>query len=86
MRRSSARDAWWRCCATAPASRRSPSGERGEVILDRTPFYAESGGQVGDSGELLGAAATRFVVEDTQKRGAAHSHIGASGGRPPAGR
>ena len=52
------------------------SGERGEVILDRTVFYAESGGQVGDSGELLGAAATRFEVEDTQKRGAAHSHIG----------
>jgi alanyl-tRNA synthetase len=52
------------------------AGERGEVILDRTVFYAEAGGQVGDSGELLGAAATRFVVEDTQKRGAAHSHIG----------
>ena len=52
------------------------AGERGEVILDRTVFYAESGGQVGDSGELLGAGATRFVVEDTQKRGAAHSHIG----------
>jgi alanyl-tRNA synthetase len=52
------------------------SGERGEVMLDRTVFYAESGGQVGDSGELLGAASTRFVVEDTQKRGAAHSHIG----------
>jgi alanyl-tRNA synthetase len=52
------------------------SGERGEVILDRTVFYAESGGQVGDSGELLGAATTRFEVKDTQKRGAAHSHIG----------
>ncbi|MGC2460100.1 MAG: alanine--tRNA ligase [Steroidobacteraceae bacterium] len=52
------------------------AGERGEVILDRTVFYAEAGGQVGDSGELLGPAATRFVVEDTQKRGAAHSHIG----------
>jgi len=52
------------------------SGERGEVILDRTVFYAESGGQVGDTGELLGAATTRLVVEDTQKRGAAHSHIG----------
>ena len=51
-------------------------GERGEVILDRTVFYAEGGGQVGDTGELLGAAATRFEVEDTQKRGAAHSHIG----------
>jgi alanyl-tRNA synthetase len=52
------------------------AGERGEVILDRTVFYAEGGGQVGDTGELLGAAATRFIVEDTQKRGAAHSHIG----------
>jgi alanyl-tRNA synthetase len=52
------------------------AGERGEVILDRTVFYAEAGGQVGDTGELLGAAATHFVVEDTQKRGAAHSHIG----------
>jgi alanyl-tRNA synthetase len=52
------------------------AGEHGEVILDRTVFYAEAGGQVGDSGELLGAATTRFVVEDTQKRGAAHSHIG----------
>jgi alanyl-tRNA synthetase len=52
------------------------AGERGEVILDRTVFYAEAGGQVGDSGELLGAAVTRFVVEDTQRRGAAHSHIG----------
>ncbi len=52
------------------------AGERGEVILDRTVFYAEGGGQVGDTGELLGAASTRFEVEDTQKRGAAHSHIG----------
>ena len=51
------------------------AGEQGEVFLDRTPFYAESGGQVGDTGEL-GNVAARFVVADTQKRGTAYSHIG----------
>src|SRR5580700_7079406 len=51
------------------------AGEEGEVVLDRTPFYAEAGGQVGDAGELTGADA-HFVVTDTQKRGVAHSHIG----------
>ncbi len=39
-------------------------GEEGEVILDRTPFYAESGGQVGDTGALINAA-TRVLVNDT---------------------
>ena len=41
-------------------------GEAGVAVLDRTPFYAESGGQVGDSGELAGVSGT-FAVEDTQK-------------------
>jgi alanyl-tRNA synthetase len=41
-------------------------GETGVVVLDNTPFYAESGGQVGDSGELRSAQAI-FAVEDTQK-------------------
>src|SRR4051812_35176360 len=42
------------------------SGETGTVVLDETPFYAESGGQVGDRGELVGSAGT-FEVRDTQK-------------------
>ena len=50
-------------------------GDKGEVVLDRTPFYAESGGQVGDAGELIGAG-VRFAVADTQKRGAAIAHLG----------
>jgi alanyl-tRNA synthetase len=50
-------------------------GDEAEVVLDRTPFYAESGGQVGDTGELTTGSA-RFAVSDTRKRGAAFSHIG----------
>jgi alanyl-tRNA synthetase len=42
------------------------SGDTGTVVLDQTPFYAESGGQVGDRGELVGSAGT-FRVDDTQK-------------------
>ncbi|MGE8465138.1 MAG: alanine--tRNA ligase [Pseudomonas putida] len=50
-------------------------GEQGVVILDRTPFYAESGGQVGDSGYLQ-AGAVRFDVRDTTKTGGAFLHHG----------
>ncbi len=51
------------------------AGEHGEVVLDRTPFYAEAGGQVGDAGELT-APGVLFRVQDTQKRGGAHFHVG----------
>ncbi len=51
------------------------TGEEGEVVLEQTPFYAESGGQVGDRG-LLTAGESRFVVADTQRQNAAHLHVG----------
>jgi alanyl-tRNA synthetase len=51
------------------------SDDEGEVVLDRTPFYAESGGQVGDAGELA-SPGVHFIVADTQKRGTAFSHVG----------
>ncbi|MDN5986790.1 MAG: alanine--tRNA ligase [Hafniaceae bacterium] len=51
------------------------AGEEGVVILNETPFYAESGGQVGDKGELT-AQGVSFVVTDTQKYGQAIGHQG----------
>jgi len=48
------------------------AGQEGVVYLERTPFYAESGGQAGDQG-ILATTSARFVVRDTQK---GHAHIG----------
>ncbi|EPL15018.1 alanine--tRNA ligase [Pseudomonas sp. CF161] len=50
-------------------------GEEAVVVLDQTPFYAESGGQVGDCGYLQ-AGAARFDVRDTTKTGGAFLHHG----------
>ncbi len=50
-------------------------GEKGIVVLEKTPFYAESGGQVGDKGYLYGCGAN-FIVEDTQNIGDAIAHLG----------
>ena len=52
------------------------AGDAGMVVLEQTPFYAESGGQVGDQGELVAGDAC-FKVEDTRKQGGdAFAHIG----------
>jgi len=57
-------------------------GENGEVVLARTPFYAEAGGQVGDTGLIVtekngtGSGGASFAVTDTQKVGSAIVHIG----------
>lgn len=50
-------------------------GQEGQVVLDHTPFYAESGGQIGDTGTLIGATA-HFTVRDTRKIGASFAHVG----------
>ncbi len=50
-------------------------GQEGQVVLDHTPFYAESGGQMGDTG-LLSNASARFKVTDTRKIGNSFSHVG----------
>ena len=53
------------------------AGDEALLLLDRTPFYAESGGQVGDAGLLLDARGSRFEVRDTLKlAGTFHGHVG----------
>ena len=54
---------------------RLENGRTGVVVLEQTPFYAESGGQIGDRGRLETASA-RFEVQDTQKQGNAFTHVG----------
>jgi alanyl-tRNA synthetase len=57
------------------AVERLETGQSGVVVLDQTPLYAESGGQVGDHGRLETTSA-RFEVQDTQKQGAVITHMG----------
>jgi alanyl-tRNA synthetase len=54
---------------------RMEAGQEGAVVLERTPFYAEAGGQVGDRGVLRNAS-TLFEVQDTRKLGSVHAHLG----------
>ncbi len=51
------------------------AGEQGAIVLDQSPFYAESGGQAGDLGQLISSSGT-FIVEDTQKNHDAILHYG----------
>jgi len=52
-------------------------GDEGSVLVNQTPFYAESGGQMGDTGIMIGAEGTSFAVSDTAKRaGDLHVHVG----------
>ncbi len=63
--------------------RQLASDEMGTVLLDRTPFYAESGGQVGDQG-VVGTARGSLVVDDTRKlAGSFHGHVGCWHGEEP---
>ena len=53
------------------------AGSDAEIITNQTPFYAESGGQIGDTGTLVSPDGVRFAVSDTAKRaGRLHSHVG----------
>ncbi|MBM3557625.1 MAG: alanine--tRNA ligase, partial [Alphaproteobacteria bacterium] len=52
-------------------------GASAAILVNQTPFYGESGGQMGDSGVMTAASGARFVVEDTHKKlGALHVHVG----------
>jgi len=53
------------------------AGDSVEIVVNQTPFYAESGGQVGDAGTIVGEAGLRIEISDVKKRaGALHGHVG----------
>jgi alanyl-tRNA synthetase len=56
------------------------AGDEGQVLVNQTPFYGESGGQVGDEGVMFTKGGAEFAVSDTQKKlGDVHVHIGKLG-------
>ncbi|HVS18305.1 MAG TPA: alanine--tRNA ligase [Planctomycetota bacterium] len=78
-------EAAWRAEAKVAFFVASPDGSRGKLVLERTPFYPESGGQVGDTGTIEASDGSwRLAVEDTQKLGGVVVHLGALEGREPA--
>ena len=54
---------------------RAETGDEVEVVLDVTPFYAEMGGQVGDTGTITTAAGARLRVTDTKAKGGLYAHV-----------
>jgi len=60
----------------AGAQENLQAGNEGMVVLDQTPFYAESGGQVGDQGRLYTDQGAEFQVSDTRKQGDSIVHVG----------
>jgi alanyl-tRNA synthetase len=70
---------------TRPLGLFHAEGQPSRLVLAETPFYAESGGQIGDSGVIEGVGSSfRFEVEDTKKIGGVFVHLGRAQGEPPA--
>jgi alanyl-tRNA synthetase len=70
----------------APVTEARP-GEEVRIVTNQTPFYGESGGQVGDTGTITAARGAVVNVTDTLKRlGDLHVHVGTARGRPAPGR
>ncbi|MGE0094474.1 MAG: alanine--tRNA ligase [Alphaproteobacteria bacterium] len=61
---------------------RAAAGQEAAIVLNQTPFYGESGGQMGDSGSMFGPGEIEFTVTDTLKKlGELHVHVGKVGGK-----
>ena len=71
------RASFWRSCATAQRVTEAVAGDEIGVIVNQTPFYAESGGQIGDTGVIFSSAGAELAVRDTVKKaGDLHVHLG----------